>query len=104
MKSTLFFTLVSLLSIMAANVQAECYPKPHSKECDSDKYCSNPGANGVCKPKLKGGEKADKDWMCFVNFRKDGRCGCTTQTGNNGCKDGMDCHTQKKRCGWWFKK
>ena len=87
----LFFTVIGLLSI-AANVQAACT----AGSCGSNNYCSNAGTNGVCKAKKKGGEKADKAWMCFTNFLKGSVCGCTTQTGNKGCITDYYCDSSKK--------
>ena len=84
MKSSVFCTLIGLLS-MAANVQAYC---TLSDYCPREKYCSNPGYNnGECVSKKKGGESTDKAYKCFSNILKDGKCGCTAHTGIYGCKD-----------------
>ncbi len=55
MKSTLFFTVIGLLS-MAANVQAAC----PTNGCGDGKYCSN----GQCFTLLKNGKTCKENDEC----------------------------------------
>ena len=72
MKSTLFFTVIGLLSIMALNVQAAC----PANGCGSDKYCSN----GVCKDKKAYGVTCSANTECKSD-KCAGTCKCTARSG-----------------------
>jgi hypothetical protein len=81
MKSTLFFTVIGLIS-MAANVQAG------SCGCDSTKqYCNM----GYCFPKKIGTKACYLNSECWSNKCEKNKCGCTTQNGNTGCSIGYYC-------------
>ena len=116
MKSSVFFTLIGLLS-MAANVQADviggvgvCPATP----CGSNKYCSNgvckdkctkcPNTHfcasiGVCDTKLRFGMNCKADYQCQSGKCLNKKCGLLkigeTCTKNSECRSG-NCF--KKRC------
>ena len=88
MKSTLFLSLIALL-FMAGNVQAKC----PSAGCGDKKYCSN----GQCKDKKLGARECSDKRECHSNICNK-FCGCTSQTGNNGCIAGHYCDTSRNKC------
>ncbi len=97
MKSTLLFTLIGLLSIMAANPSPlGAKPCTSATRCDSGQYCYT---EGVCNFKKLGGQTADKTDWCVTGILKNGKCGCSSQTGDKGCYSNNDyCDISNNKC------
>jgi len=80
--------MISLLSIMALNVQAACT----ANSCGAGKYC----ANGVCKNKKAYGETCGNNNQCKSDKCMGGKCACSSRPGGACPNSNNFCHTNGK--------